>query len=52
MKQTSKNRNPRFATRVGKALKLAAADARKTAKLHGTPIYFMRDGKIIVEHPK
>ncbi len=36
---------------VGQALRRAAKDARKTARMYGTPIYIMRNGKIIAEKP-
>jgi len=40
-----------FAAGVGRALRRAAANARKTARAHGTPIYIWRDGKILAEKP-
>jgi hypothetical protein len=40
-----------FAARVGRALRRAARVARKTARMHGTPIYVWRDGKIVAEKP-
>jgi len=40
-----------FAVQVGRALRRAAKAARKTARMHGTPIYIMRDGKIVAEKP-
>ena len=33
------------------ALRRARAVAVKTARMHGTPIIYMRDGKIIREYP-
>jgi hypothetical protein len=33
------------------ALKRAAKRARATAKMHGTKLYFLRDGKIVAEKP-
>lgn len=33
------------------AMRRAAARARKVARQHGTPIYFIRDGKIVAEKP-
>lgn len=33
------------------ALRRARAVAVKTARMHGTPIIYMRDGKIVSEHP-
>ena len=40
-----------FAAQVGRALRRAAKAARKTARMHGTPIYILRDGKIVAEKP-
>ncbi len=37
--------------RVGKALQAAHEDARKTAKMYGTPMYYWRDGKVVAEKP-
>jgi hypothetical protein len=36
---------------VGPALRRAALVARKTARMYGTPIYILRDGKIVAEKP-
>jgi hypothetical protein len=36
---------------VGRALRRAAKVARKTARMHGTPIYIERNGKIIALKP-
>lgn len=33
------------------AMRRAAARARKVARQHGTPVYFLRDGKIVAERP-
>jgi hypothetical protein len=40
-----------FSLQVGRALRRAAKVARKTARMYGTPIYIMRDGKIVAEKP-
>jgi hypothetical protein len=32
-------------------LRRAAKDARKTARLHGTPIYVVKNGRIVAEKP-
>ena len=40
-----------FAARVGRALRRSARVARKTARMHGTPVYIWRDGKIVAEKP-
>src|SRR5579862_9824806 len=36
-----------FVLRVGRALRRAGRVARKTARMHGTPVYIWRDGKIV-----
>lgn len=40
-----------LAKEVGKALRRAAKQARKTARMHGTPIAIMKDGKVISIKP-
>lgn len=40
-----------FAAAVGRALRRSARVARKTARMHGTPIYIWKDGKIVAEKP-
>jgi hypothetical protein len=37
---------------VGPALRRAALVARKTARMYGTSVYFIRDGKIVAEKPQ
>lgn len=39
-------RPPAFAAGVGRALRRAAKDAHKTARMHGTPLYVWGNGKI------
>jgi hypothetical protein len=45
--QTSKE----LSDAVGRALRRAARAARKTARMHGTPIYIWKDGKVVAEKP-
>ena len=40
-----------FAAEVGQALRRAAKAARKTARMHGTPIYISEGGKIAAKKP-
>lgn len=40
-----------FAASVEPALRRAAKVARKTAKMHGTPLYFWKNGKVVAEKP-
>jgi hypothetical protein len=44
-------RNKKATTPTGRALQRAALVARKTARMHGTPIYIWRDGKVVAEKP-
>ena len=46
-KQDSKS----FAMAVGRALRRAAKAARKTARMHGTPIYVWKNGKVVALKP-
>jgi len=41
----------KFATSVGRALRRAGQVARKTARLHGMPIYVWRNGKVVTQKP-
>jgi hypothetical protein len=40
-----------FAAGVGRGLRLAAKEARKTARMYGTPIYVVEHGKIVAKKP-
>jgi hypothetical protein len=40
-----------FVAAVGRALRRAGRDARKTARMYGTPVYIMKDGKVIAIKP-
>jgi hypothetical protein len=40
-----------FPTAAGRALRRAGLTARKTARMHGTPIYIWREGKVVAEKP-
>lgn len=37
---------------VGRALRRAARRARETARMHGTKIYVMKNGKIVAIDPR
>lgn len=39
------------AAEVGRALRRAAMDARKTARMHGTPLYVWENGKVVATKP-
>jgi len=45
--QTSKE----FSAAVGRALRRAAKVARQTARMHGTPVYVWKNGKVVAEKP-
>ncbi len=47
----SKQRPSAFAAAVGRALRRSARVARNTARAHGTPIYFWKNGKIVAVKP-
>jgi hypothetical protein len=52
MKQSNQTKRPKpLLTPAGRALRRAARVARQTARLHGTPIYVWRDGKVVAEKP-
>ena len=40
-----------FVRAVGRALRLAAKVARKTAQAHHTPLYIRQDGKVVARKP-
>ena len=51
-RQRAKARRPEsFADGVGRALRRAAKDARKIARMYGTPIYVWENGKVVAEKP-
>ena len=51
MKATRKPRQQSFVSEVGRALRRAGAAARRTARMHGTPVYIWRNGKVVAEKP-
>ncbi len=52
MKSTNRKKPGKdFATVVGRALRRAGQAARKTARVHGTPIYVWQDGKVVAKKP-
>jgi hypothetical protein len=40
-----------FSVGVGRALRRAVKDARKTARMYGTPLYVWEDGKVVAKKP-
>jgi hypothetical protein len=50
MKVRRSSRKPEhFATGVGRALRRAAKDAQKVARMYGTPIYVWENGKVVAK---
>ena len=50
MKKPKVKRETReFSAAVGRALRRAAKVARKTARMHGTPVYVWKNGKVVAE---
>ncbi len=50
-KPASSPENLRFFAGVERAAKRAALAARKTARMHGTPIYVWENGKVVAKKP-
>ncbi len=46
-----KKETDEFAKTVGRALRRAAKEARKTARMYGTPIYVWENGKVVAKKP-
>jgi hypothetical protein len=52
MNQNGKKNSPSpFSIAVGRSLRRAAKVARKTARMHGTPIYIWKNGKVVAVKP-
>jgi hypothetical protein len=49
MKTSPENR--RFFESVKRAMPAAARRARKVARMHGTPIYVLENGKVVAKKP-
>ena len=49
--RTKSGRRNDFAAGVGRALRRAAKDARKIARMYGTPIYVLKNGKVVAQKP-
>src|SRR5262245_18418274 len=47
MKRTVRKATKEFSAPVGRALRRAAKVARKPARMHVTPIYISKDGKVV-----
>jgi hypothetical protein len=52
MKRNNIKKKPsRLTLAVGRALRRAAKNARKTARAYGTPIYIWKNGKVVAQKP-
>jgi hypothetical protein len=49
--RTKKDRPQSFTAGVGRALRRAAKDARKTARMYGTPLYVWQNGRVVAKRP-
>lgn len=52
MKKTAKRpKHDDFSRAVGRSLRRAAKEARRIARMHGTPIYISKNGKVVAVKP-
>jgi len=49
--KTPKPKHDEFSRAVGRALRRAGKEARRIARMHGTPVWVIKDGKIVAEKP-
>ena len=49
--KSSRRHNDDLTLAMGRALRRAARRARETARIHGTPIYISRNGKLVAIKP-
>jgi len=49
--RTKASRPLSFAVGGGRALRRAAKDAQKTARMYGTPLYVWENGKVVAKKP-
>jgi hypothetical protein len=49
--KTKTTRPSTLSAAVGRALRRAARVARQTARLHGTPVYVWKNGRVVAEKP-
>ena len=49
--RTKRDRSQSFTAGVGHALRRAAKDARKTARMYGTPLYVWQNGRVVAKRP-
>ena len=51
MKAKAKPKHDDFSRAVGRSLKRSAKEARRVARMHGTPVYVFKNGKVVAEKP-
>lgn len=49
--KTPKPKHDEFSRAVGRALRRAGKEARRIARMHGTSVWVIKDGKIVAEKP-
>ena len=49
--KTPKPKHDEFSSAVGRALRRAGKEARRIARMHGMPVWVIKDGKIVAEKP-
>jgi hypothetical protein len=47
----TKSKSDDFAAGVGRALRCAAKEAQKIARMHNTPVYYWENGKVVARKP-
>jgi len=47
----TKSKPDDFTTGVGRALRSAAKEAQKIARMHNTPLYYWENGKVVARKP-
>lgn len=50
-RNAAKPKHDEFTRAIGRALRRAAKQARKTARMYGTPVYVVKNGKVVAEKP-
>jgi hypothetical protein len=50
-RKTVKVETAEFAKAVGRGLRRSAKAAREIARMHGTPIYIWKNGKVVAQKP-
>lgn len=50
-KQAKSSGSDEFLKAVALAMKAAAKEARRVAKMHGTKVWYIKDGKLVGEKP-